>query len=143
LFYSIPVIAVHQTALTGWGRIVKRLFDFIIGGLLLLLALPIMVVVSVLILLFDPGPIFFRQERLSRFNAKVRIFKFRTMKRKFNGMLPEEAFEKMGKPELAVKYRKNGDFLERDPRISRLGRFLRASSLDELPQLINVVRGDI
>lgn len=143
LFNSIPVIAVHQTALTGWGRIVKRLFDLALGGLMFLLALPIMLLVTLLIFIFDPGPVFFRQERLSRFNSKVRIFKFRTIKKKYNGLLPEEAFAKMGRPELAAKYRKNGDQLENDPRIGRLGRFLRASSLDELPQLINVVKGDI
>lgn len=143
LFYSIPVIAVHQTALVGWGRIVKRLFDLVIGSLLLIISLPFMAVVTFMILIFDPGPIFFRQERLSRFNARVRIFKFRTMKRKYSGLLPEEAFEKMGKPELAKQYRENGDYLDDDPRISRLGKFLRSTSLDELPQLINVVRGDI
>lgn len=143
LFRSIPVIAVHQTALIGWGRIVKRLFDIVVGGIMLVLALPIMFMIAVLVKLFDPGPIFFRQERLSRFNSKIRIFKFRTNKIVYNGLLPEEAFTKMGKPELAVKYRENGDFLEHDPRFSRLGVFLRTTSLDELPQLINVVRGDI
>ncbi len=143
LFHSIPVIAVHQTALVGWGRIVKRLFDIIVGGIMLLIALPVMLVVTMIIALFDSGPIFFRQERLSRFNSKVRIFKFRSNKMAYNGLLPEEAFAKMGRPELAKKYRENGDFLEDDPRISRLGRFLRKYSLDELPQLINVVKGDI
>ncbi len=143
LFYSIPVIAVHQTALTGWGRIIKRLFDITFGSIMLVITLPIMLIVALLILIFDFGPIFFRQERLSRFNAKVKIFKFRTMKKRYSGLLPEEAFQKMGKPELADKYRKNGDFLDKDPRVSGLGRFLRASSLDELPQLINVVKGDI
>lgn len=143
LFYSVPVIAVHQTALVGWGRIVKRLFDLVVGGVMLIIASPIMLLVGLVIFIFDPGPVFFRQERLSRFNSKVRIFKFRTIKKKYNGLLPEEAFAKMGKPELAKIYRQNGDQLDKDPRIGRLGRFLRASSLDELPQLINVVKGDI
>lgn len=143
LFYSIPVIAVHQTALVGWGRVVKRLFDLTVGILLLVLASPIMLIVAILILILDPGPIFYRQERLSRFNARVKIFKFRSMKKKYSGPLPEEAFTMMGRPELIEEYRKKGDQLDNDPRISRLGKFLRSSSLDELPQLINVVRGDI
>ena len=143
LFQSIPVIAVHQTALVGWGRVVKRLFDSIVGMLMLIVALPFMFVIAVMIKLFDPGPVFFRQERLGRFGGRFKIFKFRTNKMAYNGLLPEEAFAKMGKPELAVKFRKNGDFLKHDPRFSRIGVFLRKSSLDELPQLINVVRGDI
>lgn len=143
LFDSIPVIAVHQTALTGWGRIVKRLFDLIIGSLLLVVVLPFMFIIAVLILVFDPGPIFYRQERLSRFNSRIKIFKFRTMKKRYSGPLPEEAFRVMGRPELIKQYRDNGDKLDNDPRVSRLGKFLRASSLDELPQLINVVKGDI
>lgn len=143
LFNSIPVIAVHQTALTGWGRIVKRIFDLVVGSILLLLALPFMLLIALLILLFDNGPIFYRQERLSRFNSKVKIFKFRTMKKKYSGPLPEEAFRIMGRPELIKEYRENGDKLDNDPRVSSLGRFLRASSLDELPQLINVIKGDI
>jgi len=110
---------------------------------MLLIALPFMIIIATCMKLFDHGPIFFRQERLSRFNSKVKIFKFRTMKPAYNGMLPEEAFMAMGKPELAKEYRANGDFLENDPRVSRVGNFLRRTSLDELPQLINVVRGDI
>ncbi len=143
LFQSIPVIAVHQTALVGWGRIVKRLFDIVVGSIGLVVALPFMSIIAVMIKLFDPGPVFFRQERLGRFGGRFKIFKFRTNKMAYNGLLPEEAFAKMGKPELAIKFRKNGDFLAHDPRFSRLGVFLRKSSLDELPQLINVVRGDI
>lgn len=143
LFNSIPVVAVHQTAIVGWGRVVKRLFDLIVGGIMLLIATPIMLVVALLIVIFDPGPVFYRQQRLSRFNSKVKIFKFRTMKKEYSGPLPEEAFRRMGRPELIKLYRENGDQLEDDPRVSRIGRFLRATSLDELPQLINVVRGDI
>lgn len=143
LFQSIPVIAVHQTALVGWGRIVKRLFDIFVGTFLLVLASPLMLLTAICLKLFDRGPIFFRQERLSRFNSRVSIYKFRSSKMAYNGLLPEEAFEKMGRPELAKHYRSNGDFLDNDPRFSALGRLIRATSIDELPQLMNVVKGDI
>lgn len=143
LFHTIPFIAVHQTALIGWGRVVKRLTDIFLGGLFLLIALPFMLVVAAAVKLSDGGPVFFRQTRLSRFNTPVRIFKFRSHRQEYSGMEPEDAFSKMGKPELIKEYRQNGDWLPRDPRVTAIGRFLRRTSMDELPQLFNVVRGDI
>ncbi|HVV66997.1 MAG TPA: sugar transferase [Candidatus Saccharimonadales bacterium] len=142
LFQAVPVIAVHQTALVGWGRIVKRLFDLVFGTLAFIVALPLMAIIC-FIMLFDHGDPIFSQVRLSRFGTKIRMYKFRTQKHAYNRMTPEAGFEKMGRPELAKQYRENGDFLENDPRISKLGRFLRKTSLDELPQLLNVVKGDL
>jgi lipopolysaccharide/colanic/teichoic acid biosynthesis glycosyltransferase len=130
--------------LFGWGRIIKRLSDIFLGGLLLLIAAPFMLIIAVIIKLSDGDAVFFRQTRLTRFDRKFKVFKFRTMNATYNGLHPEEAFVKMGRPELVKIYRENGDKLPgRDPRMTSIGRFLRASSLDELPQLINVVRGDI
>ncbi len=143
LFHAIPIIAVHQTALIGWGRVVKRLTDLGLGSLLLVVASPFMLVIALAVKLADGGPVFFRQDRLSRFDTKVRIYKFRTHNRRYSGMTPEEAFHKMERSELILKYRDNGDHLPKDPRVTRIGHFLRRTSLDELPQLINVVRGDI
>lgn len=140
---SIPMIAVHQTALFGWGRIVKRLFDIGASWLILILLSPLILLISLLVFISDPGPIFFRQKRITRFGSVFKIFKFRTVKRKYNGKSPEEAFEIMGKPHLAKQYRENGDQLANDPRITWFGQFLRRTSLDELPQLINVIKGDI
>ena len=139
---SIPVIAVHQTPLIGWGRVVKRIFDISFGTLALLLASPFLLTIA-LGLRLTGGPILLRQTRLTRFNSPFTVFKFRTIKREFNGLTPEEAFTKMGRPELIKVYRSGGDQIPDDPRFSRLGRFLRRSSLDELPQLLNVVLGDI
>jgi exopolysaccharide biosynthesis polyprenyl glycosylphosphotransferase len=142
LFHSIPIIAVNQTALIGWGRVIKRIFDLVVGSILLIIATPVMAVIC-FIMLFDHGDPIFGQVRLSRFGNKIRIYKFRTQYQAYNRMTPEQGFEKMGRPELAKQYRDNGDYLIDDPRISRLGRFLRKTSLDELPQLFNVVKGDL
>ncbi len=140
---SLPVITIHQTALFGWGRIVKRITDLLFGSLLLLIALPMMVFIAVVIKLSGGGSIFFRQMRLTRFNQTFKVFKFHTQYAKYDGTTPEEAFTMMGRPELAQEYRENGDFLANDPRITPVGKFLRATSLDEWPQLINVLKGDI
>ena len=140
---TMPVITVRQTALFGWGRIVKRLFDLVFGTLLFILALPLMAIICLIMIIFDHGDPMFAQTRLSRFNTKIRIYKFRTQLHAYHRMTPEEGFAKMGRPELAKQYRANGDYLENDPRISGIGRFLRHTSLDELPQLFNVVRGDM
>lgn len=144
LFTGLPVIAVHQTALIGWGRVIKRLFDVVVTLPGIIIALPVMLLVAIFMKLAEPtGAIFFRQTRLTRFNREFQVYKFRTVKTKYNGLTPEEAFEKMGKPELSKKYRENGDFLANDPRYGRVGNFLRRTSLDELPQLLNVLKGDI
>jgi exopolysaccharide biosynthesis polyprenyl glycosylphosphotransferase len=143
LFHSVPIIAVHQTALIGWGRVVKRLTDLFLGSLLLIIATPFMLLTAIAVKLTDGGPVFFRQERVSRFNTKVRIFKFRSHNLKYSGLPPEEAFRQMDRPDLLEEYRNSGDQLPRDPRVTAVGRFIRRTSIDELPQLINVVRGDI
>jgi len=142
LFEGIPTIAVHQTALTGWGRIAKRAFDLVAGVIILGLSLPFMALIWFILLLSGGQPIYTRA-RMTRFDSLFKIYKFRSMKIAYNGIDPEEGFEKLGKPELAKEFRANGDFLENDPRVSRIGRFLRKTSLDELPQLINVIKGDI
>jgi exopolysaccharide biosynthesis polyprenyl glycosylphosphotransferase len=144
LFAGLPMIAVHQTALIGWGRIAKRLFDIFTSLVLIIILSPVFLVIALLSKLVDPrGSVFFRQSRLTRFNHEFKVFKFRTLKNKYNGLLPEEGFQAMGKPELAKKYRENGDFLPKDPRLTRLGLLLRKASLDELPQLLNVLKGDL
>ncbi len=143
LFHDVPMIAVHQTALVGWGRVVKRLTDVSLSLLLIVITSPIMLLTAIAIRLSDGGPVFFRQARLTRGNRVFYVFKFRSNNRKYSGLSPEEAFTKMGKPELITTYRKNGDFLPHDPRITPVGRFIRKTSIDELPQLFNVLRGEI
>lgn len=144
LFREIPVVTVNQTALIGWGQIIKRAFDIIFGTLALIITSPILLISAVVLKIANPKePVIFSQTRLTQFNRGFKVYKFRTQYSKFDGTTPEEAFEKIGKPELAKQYRLNGDFIDNDPRVLRLGKFLRRTSIDELPQLFNVLRGDI
>lgn len=140
---SIPIIQVHHTALFGWGRVLKRITDVVLGSIMLVLASPLIGIIALIMVLFDHGDPFYRQTRLTRFGTKMRIYKFRTQLHAYHRMTPEEGFAKMNRPDLAKLYRANGDFLDNDPRISKLGKFLRATSLDELPQILNVVKGDM
>lgn len=140
---SIPVIAVHQTALIGWGQVAKRIFDLVIALPLLVVLSPIILLIAVLIKLFGGGSVFFKQIRLTRYDQKFMVYKFRTQYAKYDGTTPEEAFAMMNKPELAKEYRQNGDYLAQDPRVTPIGGLLRKTSLDELPQLFNVVVGHL
>ncbi|MBO7699396.1 exopolysaccharide biosynthesis polyprenyl glycosylphosphotransferase [Candidatus Saccharibacteria bacterium] len=144
LIGGTPAILVKVTPLIGGARIVKRAMDIVLGTLALIIAAIPMAIIWLIVKLSDiKHNAIYSEYRLSRYNKKVKIFKFRSMKPAYSGMSPEDAFKKMGKPELIEKYRKNGDYLPDDPRITKIGHFLRETSLDELPQLINVIKGDI
>jgi len=107
------------------GDEVKRLFDLSVAILLLMIFAPLMLIIALCIKCSSRGPVFFKQRRHGRFGETFYIFKFRTMRQ-------EE------QPELVVpQARKN------DPRVTGIGRILRRSSLDELPQLINVIKGEM
>lgn len=141
---SIPVLNVHHTALFGWGRVAKRLFDLLAASLALLIFSPLMLLIALFIKITEPrAPILFKPKRTGRYGHHTAIYKFRSMYGKYSDMSPEEGFIKMGRPELIPQYRKGGDQLPDDPRVTPMGRFLRRTSLDELPQLINIIKGDI
>ena len=141
---NTPAVMVKLTPLSGGGAVVKRICDIVLSAIGLVLAAVPMMVVWVILKVTEPGaPAVYADERLTQYNRKFRCYKFRSMKPEYSGMTPEEAFIKMGKPELIKKYRKNGDFLKDDPRITKFGRFIRRVSLDELPQLFNILKGDI
>ncbi|HEX9679664.1 MAG TPA: exopolysaccharide biosynthesis polyprenyl glycosylphosphotransferase, partial [Candidatus Saccharimonadales bacterium] len=143
LFQYFPVIHISPTPLLGWGRVVKRGVDLSLGLVGLVVLSPILLLIALLILLFDFGPVWFKQKRLTRWSKEATVVKFRTMKAKYSGRDPAEVFNQLGRPELIQEYQSNRAKVADDPRVSSLGRFLRASSLDELPQLINVIKGDI
>lgn len=142
LFRGYPLVTVHQTPLIGWGRLVKRLFDITISGLAIVLLSPIMLIIAALIKIFDPGPVIFRQKRITRFNNQFTAYKFRTLRARYSGRDPTKVLKELGRQDLIEEFNKYKQ-LKDDPRVGRLGRALRRSSLDELPQLFNILRGDI
>jgi putative colanic acid biosynthesis UDP-glucose lipid carrier transferase len=125
LVFGQAVLTVHRRPLDGWGAVLKRAEDLVVGGLILFLLLPLMGMIAVLIKLDSRGPVLFRQKRLGLNNTVFEILKFRTM------------VYAPGPEQDVPQARQN------DPRVTRLGRLLRRTSLDELPQLFNVLRGDM
>jgi exopolysaccharide biosynthesis polyprenyl glycosylphosphotransferase len=142
VFLGYPMITVSQTPLVGWGSIFKRIFDFIATIILVILLSPIYLLLFLLQKIFNPGPALYISKRLSRFSKPIDLFKFRTMGAEYGKKDASLEFEDMGRPDLADEYRRNHK-VENDPRITRFGKFLRDTSLDELPQFFNVLRGDL
>jgi len=146
---GVPMIEIRLTPLEGWGRIAKRTFDVIGATLCIILLSPVLLVIAVAEKVSDPaGPVMYRHRRLSRNGRELFVLKFRSMAWKWSDgpdrpyKTPQETFRAMGRPEL-IKEFERVQKLDSDPRVSRLGRFLRRTSLDELPQLFNVLSGDM
>lgn len=142
VFLGYPMITVYQTPLVGWGALVKRAFDFIVSLLLIIIISPFLLVIFIIKKIADPGPAFYISKRLSRFSEPIGLIKFRSMGSQYGSKDAAEEFRAMGRDDLAEEYERNRK-VENDPRITRFGRWLRTSSVDELPQLFNVLRGDI
>lgn len=130
-----PILSLYTGPEYSWGFVCKRVIDFAGAALLLLLTAPLLLVIALLIKLTSPGPIFFAQERLGYNKRPFRMFKFRTMV--VNAPQLQAQLEHLNEAPGPVFKIKN------DPRITRLGKFLRKTSLDELPQLFNVLLGDL
>jgi exopolysaccharide biosynthesis polyprenyl glycosylphosphotransferase len=122
-FWGIPLIGIRDPAITGFDRAVKRVFDLVIAGAALVLLLPVMVVIAIAIKLDSPGPIFYGPLRVGENGRYFRMWKFRTM------VAGADAEQRYKTPD--------------DPRRTRVGRVLRRWSLDELPNLINVLLGQM
>jgi len=147
---GLPVIEVPVTPLEGWGFVVKRLVD-VVGSLILLIVLsPIYLLLAVAIYLDNPGSVFFRHQRLGQNLKPFRLYKFRTMRQEFcdgdgdNVTLARRRFADLldANPDLRSEWEQYQK-LKKDPRVTRLGVWLRKLSLDELPQFINVLKGDV
>jgi len=122
---GVPVINLTQIPLAGWNTFLKRAVDLVLGAVALVLAAPLLGAIALVVWLEDRGPVFYRQLRMGLDGKPFRIVKFRTM-------IPDA--EQGTGPRFAVP---------NDPRTTRTGVWLRRLSLDELPQLVNVVRGEM
>ncbi|MFN8453804.1 MAG: sugar transferase [Anaerolineae bacterium] len=132
---GMPLVTLREPALDPFQRLVKRVFDLIVSTVGLILALPVMAVIAGLIRLDSPGPIIFKQQRVGENGRIFNMYKFRTM------IHDAEAWrhELMQQTETGQLVHKFYD----DPRVTRIGRFLRHTSLDELPQLLNILKGEM
>jgi exopolysaccharide biosynthesis polyprenyl glycosylphosphotransferase len=130
-----PMLYVEPPKFNRSQSALKRAFDIVVAGVLLLLAAPVMAIVALVVKLGDRGPVFFRQERIGRNGVPFRVVKFRTM------FIDAEA----RLAALKADNERHGPLFKMavDPRVTRPGRWLRESSLDELPQLFNVLRGQM
>ena len=121
---KIPEALKNKSTRHYFDILLKRLFDFIIAGILLILLLPVLIIIAILVKFTSKGPILYKQERITTYGKAFKIFKFRTM---------IENADKIGS--LVT--------MDNDGRVTKLGRFLRKVRLDELPQLFNILFGQM
>jgi len=141
-FAGLPIMEVKKTPLDGWGRIIKRLFDFIFAFILIIILSPIFILAAIIIKLDSHGPIFFSRRdddsplfRVGQGGKLFRYFKFRSMRDRSDSMRYKELADlntRQGGPLVKIKD---------DPRITRVGKFIRRFSIDELPELFLVLTG--
>lgn len=123
---AVPVLDVFDRPIADWDVVVKYVFDKLVGTLALIMLAPLMIVTAIAIKLDSRGPVLFRQKRYGFNNELIEVFKFRSL------------YHEMADPAAAKQVTRD------DPRVTRVGRFIRRTSLDELPQLFNVVlKGDL
>jgi Undecaprenyl-phosphate glucose phosphotransferase len=120
---QLPMFEVTQRPIAGWSSASKKLLDYLLASIALLLLAPLFLLVALAIKLDSPGPVFFMQQRLGFNNRPFAIYKFRSM---YHREVPEQRVQQARR---------------RDPRVTRVGRVIRATSFDELPQLFNVLDG--
>ncbi len=119
---GVPVVGICETPFTGTNELVKRISDVVLASLILVLISPILLAVAIGVKLSSPGPIIFKQRRNGLDGEEIIVYKFRSMRAMDNGAVVKQATKD-------------------DPRITRFGAFIRKTSLDELPQFINVLQG--
>jgi Undecaprenyl-phosphate glucose phosphotransferase len=122
---NVPVLDIFDKPIADWNMVMKTLFDRVAGALILLALAPVMAAAAIAIKIDSPGPVFFRQRRLGFNNEVIEILKFRSLRHEHADPNARRVVTRD------------------DPRVTRVGRFIRRTSIDELPQLINVLRGEL
>ena len=135
-FDGMPIVTLGSVPPFSWRTEAKRLMDLFVSVILLLISAPLLAITAIAVKLESPGPIFFIQERVGFNKRRFSMIKFRTMSSDAEARMKdmEHLNEKQGTPIFKIK---------NDPRITRVGRWLRKTSIDELPQLVNVLMGDM
>ncbi len=135
MFGGVPFVEIRRTPLSGWGRIYKRAFDLAVAACLIVLLSPVLALIALVVLLDSRGPVVFRQRRIGERGDAFWFHKFRSM----------HAGAEQDWAALAKKSDRPGPVpkIKDDPRVTRVGRFLRRWSLDELPQLFDVLAGSM
>lgn len=132
---GIPLIAVSQVQIKGWNLLVKRVVDVTVAICVLTVFSPLLALIALSIKLDSPGPVLFRQTRIGKGGSRFTCYKFRSMRKDAEEQLPQlMALNEASGPIFKIR---------EDPRMTRVGKFLRRTSLDELPQLINVLKGEM
>lgn len=132
---DLPIIAIRQPSINGFDAVAKRMLDLLLTCGSVLFITPLMLIIALFIKLDSKGPVFFTQERVGLNGKLFRMYKFRTM--------VVDAEEQLGSLVDLDKLDQPMFKISNDPRVTRIGRLLRKTSLDELPQLINVLRGEM
>jgi len=144
---GLPGISLGEPALKGVGLIAKRFVDLSVSVIAIVAFAPLLILIALLVKLFSPGPVLFRQIRAGRNGTPFTFYKFRTMKHNIDDTIHREyATNFIGGKELRLRDERKDSKIYKmpdDPRITPIGRVLRRTSLDELPQLFNVVKGEM
>jgi len=145
---GIPLVELHRTPLQGWGRIFKRMLDVVLASLAIIIFGPIMLLTALAVRLDSPGPIIYRNRRVGEDGQEFDTFKFRSMKQEYcigDQFAHTDTALALEQQLIAAKSIKAGPIykIQDDPRVTRVGAFIRKTSLDEFPQFFNVLRGDM
>jgi exopolysaccharide biosynthesis polyprenyl glycosylphosphotransferase len=145
-FGGMPMIDLGLASIQGMERFRKRIFDVLVGSILIILLSPVIALVAVLIKLDSPGPVIYRQTRVGENGKPFTMLKFRSMRVDADSSVHQKYVTHLIRRNLSPKESstgKTGLKMKTDDRVTRIGRFIRKASLDELPQFFNVVRGDM